>query len=148
MSPLRFEPATMRFTERNFLASFSSSVYYPLVQWLSGRTAQGPWGSCLFHSLACTRPTTWAPFIQTAASHGLDYSSALPVPAIKTDVSIPSWALGSLWSSLWFMQCCDLPLTQWMSFFPRNHFPEPCIWIPRSKLRSMNLWPFGQSGKV
>ena len=52
-----------------------------LVQWLSGGMyAQGSSG-CLSWDLGWPRPTPCAPFAQTAASHGLDYSTALPVPA-------------------------------------------------------------------
>ena len=54
-----------------------------LVQWLSGGMyAQGPSG-CLTWDLSWTRSIPCAPFAQTAASHCLDYSTALPVPSFK-----------------------------------------------------------------
>ena len=36
-------------------------------------------GGCLSRGLGWTRPTTCAPFAQTTVSHGLNYSTALPV---------------------------------------------------------------------
>ena len=57
-----------------------SGIFGALVQWPSGRIAQGPWCSRLFCSLACARPTTWAKSIQTTAPHGLGYSMLLACP--------------------------------------------------------------------
>ena len=74
MSPLRLKPYNSPNDESSW---FCSGISGALVQRLSGRPAQVP---C---SLACTRPTTWAPFIQTAASNSLDYSTVLPLPAVN-----------------------------------------------------------------
>ena len=88
------EPATKCSTSKaRFGAALASSdssglvllASGALVQWLSGRIAQGPWGGRLFHSLACTRPTTWAKFIQTIVPHSLGYST---VPAQKSLILI------------------------------------------------------------
>ena len=53
-------------------------------------------GGYLSSDLGWTRPTTCAPFSQTAASHGLDYSTALPVPASKISIyETSTWYLGT-----------------------------------------------------
>ena len=74
------EPATFHL----LTASYSSALFFSeaLVQWLSGgMNAQGP-SSFLSWDLGWTRPTPGAPFAQRAPSHGLDFSIALPMPAL------------------------------------------------------------------
>ena len=67
------------------LANNSSGLVFSgcsraLEKWLSGGLyAQGPSGH-LSWDLGWTRSTPCAPFAQTAASHGLDCSTVVPVP--------------------------------------------------------------------
>ena len=65
----------------------SSGIFSALVQWLVGRNGTNFTGLAAvpIMTLDWPRLTSLYPFsIQTAASHGLDYSTALPVPAITT----------------------------------------------------------------
>ena len=62
----------------------SSGIFSALVQWLVGRNGTNFTGLAAvpIMTLDWPRLTSLYPFsIQTAASHGLDYSTSLPVPA-------------------------------------------------------------------
>ena len=72
----------------------SSGIVSTLVQWPSGRIAQGTWGGRLFHSLTCARPTTWAKSIQMTAPHSLGYSTSLACPIMFVFLSLSSWLKG------------------------------------------------------
>ena len=87
MSSWGIEPTADIFRRQvTILASFSphSST---LVQWLrGGMYAQEPSG--LSWDRGWTRPTPCAPFAQTPTSHGLDYCTALTVPAHPSILSL------------------------------------------------------------
>ena len=73
-------------------SSGSSGLVLPasgaLVQWLSGRTCAWAPSGRSFHAWSDPDLTQFFVSIQTAASHGLDHSTALPVPASKTNLCL------------------------------------------------------------
>ena len=64
------------------LGSFLRLFQHPgvLSEWWNVCTGTPRGGGHLSSGLGWTRPIACAPFTQTAGSHGLDYSNALPVP--------------------------------------------------------------------